>query len=109
MKVTSSTTDHISVQRIVTENWTARRFTIECSITGKVDELTVHFDSLAPQIRELPAMVDEDLPDTARNFNRCRIPLFIPQITDEEEAHMQREYERDCQDYVPTHQLSKVS
>lgn len=109
MNVTSSTTDHITVQRIVTDNWTAMRFKIECHITGKVDELTVHFDSLDPQIRELPAMVDEDLPDTARNFNRCRIPLFIPQITDEEEAHMQREYEKDCKDYVPTHQLSNVS
>ena len=114
MNATSSTNDHITVQRIVTDAWTAMSFRIVCGSTGKVDQLTVHFDSLDPQIRELPAMVDEDLPDTSHNFNRCRVPLFIPQMTDLEEDHMQREYEKDCEaafteDYVPNHQLSKVS
>jgi len=99
MRISTLTGKDVTVRRIITDDMTALEFVVET--LGVNQTFVIHFEHDDPIIRELPATVDEDLQDTARNFDRIRKPIFIPQLTDVEEHEMEQLFLSDCEELCP--------
>ncbi len=99
MRISTLTGKDVTVRRIITDDMTALEFVVET--LGVNQTFVIHFEHDDPIIRELPATVDEDLQETARNFDRVRKPIFIPQMTDVEEHEMEKLFLSDCEELCP--------
>ena len=93
MRISTLTGKDVTIRRIIAKDMTALEIVVET--LGVNQTFRIHFEHDDPIIRELPATVDEDLPNTSRNFDRIRKPIFIPQMTDVEEYEMEQEFLRD--------------
>ena len=99
MRVSTLTSKDVTIRRIIAKDMTALELTVDAA--GINQTFMIHFDHDDPIIRELPATVDPDLQDTARNFDRIRKPIFIPQMTDVEEHEMEQLFLSDCEELCP--------
>ena len=93
MRLSTLTSKDVTIRRIIAKDMTALELTVDAA--GINQTFMIHFDHDDPIIRELPATVDPDIEETARNFDRIRKPIFIPQMTDVEEYEMEQEFLRD--------------
>lgn len=99
MRVSTLTGKDVTIRRIIGKDMTALE--IEVETCGTKQTFMIHFEHDDPIIRELPATVDPDLQETARNFDRIRKPIFIPQMTDVEEYEMKQLFLSDCEELCP--------
>lgn len=87
----SAAANGISIQRYVLEDGTS--LVLEVTDTmGVRHEIRIHSDADCPYIKEKSAVQCDTLADDAQTWMRVRTPLFIPQITDECDWELEKEY-----------------